>query len=1782
LGFDSKLEQVEEYVKYIQDEKFAHDENLLRDVRVMAEVHRDWAERAKQGLPDTVCRQGPSILPVSARLISAEALQDIQKEKDAMGVAIQMREDHPPFTVAFEEDQREFLKAMRDDACVDPVEVDENSNFLWVESRAYGWALREPAMIPLWLHPTQGIPKNGILPTEPKPWYRTAAGPQKAPGTTSNGRPPIQRLPDYLKKRQDWINLLLQACSDRTAEGQSKLEDLLRLHEPLPIRELHDKYLTAKYQRDILKRPGPSSTPENERVLQQALETSYAEFRKGFTKWLRSFERDGVQLMVLKPGVARQNVPGVFYLPPEYDVPQYKYVEVEYAQAYLRQIRLEGFSSLNAQEKRLLIEVLRDSLDDKAIAAWDEATAPGGSATEDDAIDVLAQSLFSSFLAPFASQYSDLRLLYPGELAGERKGRFYITWDFPKTEVLADADGDVNDVVPGVDLPAIQDEINRLLKKRGNLGMTLQENDKKRLSDLLEPFAHRPLRTKIYQAKIAKEKLKAQLGFFPSNKTEADKLEEEKKNMWNRWLGGFQDHEVTLKGRRPNEGDPGVLYWRDEFPAGENPTTVMKRNTVEINRQLLQKTKNDDKYYRALEKVLQHVQYPRIRNLARRTRDLAGKVMNTTPGIKQHQTWDLAESSRAEWNRGFRAWVETFRNFRIEVRANLDGNDWRGDPSTLFYHGPIKVEYPHYMYNLSVDPNTTLSDVEIAKARSLLNMGMAAGLDGVDLGMQVRHFVPLLLAKTLEWSPAYRDQVFVPNFEDWVARIRAYKAGPNGSHASHLISSAAYYPNTKPSVNKAMEIEINALLQKKNLSQREKDDLDKRVYRHWVEPHKALTEHLKAVMLSVGYSAQEIEDMDWTITGRCRGGFEKFKDECRRFGFKIIRAADEAGYIEYAVSGKPNQITAETVPNPEFLSASFTDSTGGGQPNPDTTTDEPVVEDAGVVSGADPIPISTPIFLPELLLKKQRKINDLMDKLNAKGFRFKPRGDTQIFAVRPLDESTDEAIRLWVLLRDFHPDEFRLSEWRIYAAILSRPNTSKRGVASMHGGFRKVVWQWIDNLLELGSARVVDGNGFNPLGESPNQIYYRESDARVFAIPAGTGDDIQSRTFTILNQLSVEELESDEEDDKFTPMDLTSLERQINRRLQQRKQAPLNYSDMLDLHCLLSTVMPQELRELHEKFLIIDQDAKSRPFSTKEAAEYYNVAGSYAENMTRWVDSFSPDGIVIGPSEDAGTISHAGVLYLNGNPQTIPLSAPSTVPAFIQTLELELNRWMKQPSDLAAEDQYKLDTIFSTLYQRYGPKYCQDIREELDTSFDLRGDLSTDASNLDKSEKLQPERASYTEARVDVGYLTWRLLLTAASANLTGNLLDFVETWPGRWEILFAPLDFDPDALAKAPRNRPDWMKQAEIDFLRLSRKVRLHEKLEPDERTEVEKRLEPISLDGVKDLELQLARAKAKQHYLETASTDGGPPITEQDKKELQEVDITYLWQRFGYMFPALREEILPDARVPDPVINLLYRNPRALQPVADWVVQPPAPPLLPQPTESGRLELQIEINNLLTQWKRKNIKKEEKSELLFLLQSQMMPVRLQVYRNQAQFLQRKSESDGGLSSSHSLRLMELSQAYSTSLNEWVDELAETGIILDSFWYAQEAVDEIFSNAMAWKRAQLATNGQSKKNFKAYPTLGHEYLDKDIGREHEVYAILRKYLDGGIQNGCPASKLLLEKMPPELKTVHDNLRQGFESLSTLDGQSAQDNNASQVHGLEEDFVKLYLDWYCLPEVSFD
>ena len=197
LGFKDRLTQIEEYLKDLEDNQIPRDENLFQDVRTMATVQREWMDHYMDGPPCDKDPCKPAYTPhLSRRLISKESGQKLREENESMGLATQMRENHAPFSIR-RNDHLDFLDKLTKDESKDPDTIDEEMNLLWVENRAYDWALREPSLIPVWLHPRLGLPDRGIKATDESPWYREEG---VLPSKTIKNRPVPQRLPHYLQQ----------------------------------------------------------------------------------------------------------------------------------------------------------------------------------------------------------------------------------------------------------------------------------------------------------------------------------------------------------------------------------------------------------------------------------------------------------------------------------------------------------------------------------------------------------------------------------------------------------------------------------------------------------------------------------------------------------------------------------------------------------------------------------------------------------------------------------------------------------------------------------------------------------------------------------------------------------------------------------------------------------------------------------------------------------------------------------------------------------------------------------------------------------------------------------------------------------------------------------------------------------------------------------------------------------------------------------------------------------------------------------------------------------------------------------------------------------------------------------------------------------------------------------------------------------------------------------------------------------------------------------------------
>ncbi|CAG8979810.1 hypothetical protein HYALB_00011261 [Hymenoscyphus albidus] len=232
IGFREKHAEIDEYLKYIKGEKLQFDEKLFRDVRIMSETHHEWDKRVQQGWIDTDCGTKPLIQPRSNRLLTGSQTQQWQSEREAMGVEAQMRGEDPPFSVDRNAEHAGFIKALAVDSTQDPDTVDEGTNLMFVEGRAYEWAMREPAWIPYWMHPTEGLSKTPIKADDDEPWYRQELAEKRRRKGRTLDRPPRQELPEAIQSREYRINLLLAKGKDRTLEEDDDLHYLLSNHFP--------------------------------------------------------------------------------------------------------------------------------------------------------------------------------------------------------------------------------------------------------------------------------------------------------------------------------------------------------------------------------------------------------------------------------------------------------------------------------------------------------------------------------------------------------------------------------------------------------------------------------------------------------------------------------------------------------------------------------------------------------------------------------------------------------------------------------------------------------------------------------------------------------------------------------------------------------------------------------------------------------------------------------------------------------------------------------------------------------------------------------------------------------------------------------------------------------------------------------------------------------------------------------------------------------------------------------------------------------------------------------------------------------------------------------------------------------------------------------------------------------------------------------------------------------------------------------------------------------------
>lgn len=681
LDFKAKLAQIDQFLQHVEEKNLPRNKYLFGDVKAMVDVQKDWTDRMDKPPADVEGPDAPSISSHSTRLINIETAAQFQLQREAYGVVTQMRDDHPPFTVNRSSDQVHFLNKMVQDASTDPDELDTATNLLFVEYRAYDWALREPALIPYWMHWKKGLPTKGIKPTDPKPWYRENPRIKNVPSAPAP-RPhnffPREVLPDFLQHREDEINRLLRSHQPGTVS--SSLADLLIYHAPAALQELRREHDDLTSIQDLL------SAEERAK-----LTTVTATLDKEFNEWVEALRPAGVQIRISKTKWADADTPGIFYIADAMPrATHYKSLDDD-AKRINSLLSLPGPSARQQEQLRDMLDPFIPAeirrCDDRAQAILNRAGKKTHAAFSKlsktqqgdfnklqlGALTKIARTayfnakaqkstLFESWLETLRARKVNLKYIRPGEIHTASPGYLYCPWKNPIVEEQLLQ-------VPPPDVRQIESDINDCLYEMETRGKDKTLNA--RLDSLLkpiiysEPLGNEPAKPKwdapayqLLKECLVSRKIEIRI---PQHSSDED----------------FQPKRMFYRGpndgiRHPVHQDNDLSRWAREIKKelrGQGPTAIAPLDNLNTW---------EEKMY----DLLAHLQYPFLKRM-----DITWRALGAVSSVDAN----TVEEFRTSWIRGFKAWLAIILNPGDPISVLPTGldDDARGDPGILYYRGDI-------------------------------------------------------------------------------------------------------------------------------------------------------------------------------------------------------------------------------------------------------------------------------------------------------------------------------------------------------------------------------------------------------------------------------------------------------------------------------------------------------------------------------------------------------------------------------------------------------------------------------------------------------------------------------------------------------------------------------------------------------------------------------------------------------------------------------------------------------------------------------------------------------------------------------------------------------------------------------------------------------------------------------------------------------------------------------------------------------------------------------------
>ncbi|CZR56165.1 uncharacterized protein PAC_06053 [Phialocephala subalpina] len=1716
LNFDDKITEIEEFIADVESKPhLIYDAAQLRDVKIMLEEQRDWQKTVDDGWKDIKCRDRVPKNPFSNRLINADTIDLIKEEGRAFGTNGQMRDDAPPFTTEREDDHDDFLRAMRSDVLQNPDDVDETKNLLYIEGKAYSWAMQDPAFIPFWMHPTKGIPKKGLTDVDDIPWYKI---PPPPPDYIKN-RPNRGYIPDYLVKREDRINALLKVRKP-TPQQFKELEDLLTYHYPNELKILYDQYL------DFLETVGLDTTVREPRKLtkeeNKEMDRITAAFQDAQSQWLQSFINTGVYLVVRKPwNEVEVDLPGVFYVD-EGVLSDSQIETLEKINTLLNDLVTNNYEwrLLNPTQKRQF-EVLVHDFQPEAIRniekQRDDILLILGVDSPEELenfhkaqwldLDTQADAARELWLQSAKGQLQlEFRYLRPGEIPEADPNVIYLPWSL---DSMPDGKSPNMDLKIPAEVCKLQTEINKKLKNP-NLSKSIGDDGDADLQNALIQVAYPKLQRLLIPWITIGNKRAANQILSTIDEMTFNAIDSEVRKLWNDWVSTLgTDIKIKIARCQMQPETPDVLYWRLPATASGDPEILARRNTKAINDLLQTDLTTDDptvreKFVTDAETLLADLQYPALKKA---WDDYEQALKKSTEVHETPKMTSVVEETHAglktKWWDKFQTWIYGKLGHTISIKRPLPFFHPDDDPQVVYFHGPLtdtratkKIRdrmdltkipeeviqqlgefrnvygvgdlvpiYIKYLQRCLQDSGSPLDKIVLEWHSDYLLRGPLADTGVIDL-TQETSFISFGGTSDGIWRNTYIDKDGV---------VKKFKMEPDGGGRFVIKmdpSSETSTPNISPTTSEASDLTSSSAYSNASMSTNASKGY------HTRAPPRQFPVH---------------PDLDLMVD------LEQFRPHI---------AAVESELEDLLSKMRAERFT--TVSSAEWLRRR---------------------KRIGVLLNQ---------FMPDDVYKMRQKVDRLEEIL------------------RLSDETARTSRRCLEQERQLH--QLRNETARRYANWLQQLERSHNGVYVQ---------------LSTKPEDTFDGMAliFNP-GVTGRDTSFQVYAPRDLSAPIGTSEIVEHKPPNIA---AIDVYHTDRAfKQRMLPRLKDRINLLLAKR---RNEEHLNREDSEELLDKLLGFMPLSLFKLESDLWELDVKVRDigTPRNIDDEMQFEHLNQLFNSRYDSWLDSFPRRGAWVSVKKGVELVQEGGVLYLE-DPNFWQYWTVNELNAPIETLSsrrprrsCELPKHLKARLEmvkqyfagtLPADKEEEVEFILKVAYRHVGRP--------------LRDKITDEKLLIPFGQSLRPEEDVLVETTQAMAFLHWKAVVKRFRME-HGKRLDFriTEFGHGRYYTYFGPpLPTEENLTSPYPPGIEthwdpiandiidcfwDQLETTRTRFLAFAGRVRNQSRLTADE------------INFLRSSLLGLV-AKDKGNRLDTVIgllTRKGWYDTPLKPEEIIVLDREYqniLIENWARKYPGIvgQAASMPVLRTVDRLIG----NSRAGEPPCTGV------PNIATPSESEVRELEIEINNLLTRERSNSLQPREQEELEYLLRA-LLPPSLQVLKQRFDRLHENYVTLPGLTMNESIEYLEYRQRYQQEFAIFKQSVRPWGIFLDKWWYTIEAIAETCSRARLWKEA-TEKDAAAGTYPTTSVSLENTQVGQWHSLYQELRTYVDSNTDNAAVSGARETRLLFRFMPADLVTLGEEIRD-FKQRANNKKEGGDNNKRVRELAWVEDviskFVRLWIQW---------